>query len=351
MHYLSSLFLRSSLVLTFGLVLIFGGFSAGARQENPTPTTPTLVVYTYDSFGGDIMDAMAEVFFQNYGVELDFVQPGDTGEVFTRLYLERTNPQADVFVGLDQTYLHRLLADNLAESYRPSALNPRIPEPIIDTDYRVIPFDFGYITLNYDAQGLGDRTVPTTWQELTGPDFDRSIIMLNPASSSPGRNFLLLTIAKFGEDGYLDFWRALKPSILTVAGGWSEGYGLYGQGEAPLVVSYDTSPAYHRIFEETDQYRSLPLDGEGYLQVEVAGIVRGTKNRDLAEKFIDLLLSPEIQELIPLNQFMYPIQANVALPEGFESANDRILHSVMLDNDLVAANFDRWLIQWEEVMR
>jgi thiamine transport system substrate-binding protein len=346
-----------AIFMVFLVTLALPVVAGGARvQSGPiAQAQPVLRVYTYDSFGGEIMDAMAEIFLNRYNAIIEFEQPGDSGAVFTRLNLERNNPRADVFVGLDQTYLHRILGDNLTIAFRPANFSPVIPEVVVDDQFRVTPFDFGFITLNYDSQGFGPDGPPRTWQGLVDPansgQMNRSIIMLNPATSSPGRNFLLLTIARFGEDGFLDFWRQLRPNILTVTGGWSEGYGLYSQGEAPMVVSYDTSPAYHRIFEGTDRFRSLPIDGEGYMQVEVAGIVRGTQQLELAQRFIDLLVSPEIQGLIALNQFMYPAQAGVELPEGFQNPGARVTRPVRLDSQLVADNFDRWLAQWEEVMR
>jgi len=173
---------------------------------------------------------------------------------------------------------------------------------------------------------------------------------MNPATSSPGRNFLLFTIAVFGEEGYLEFWRKLKPNILTVAPGWSEGYGLYTQGEAPIVLSYDTSPAYHRQFENETRYENLILDDSAYAQVEVAGIVRGAPNLANARRLMDFLVSPELQSLIPLNQVMYPIHPGVELPEAFKAVK-RAGHLVSLDEQKVAERLDTWLEQWEAVMR
>ncbi len=347
---------RKSVLFLFLSVLFFSlaalpFYAGGTRSAAPADDgMPVLRVYTYDSVSGSVRRDMAARFEELYQARLEFEQPGDTGALFTRLYLERSNPRADVFVGLDQTYLHRVVRDTLTVPYRPESFVPAIPELMVDPEFRVVPFDYGYITLNYDSQNF-DGPLPETWQDLTDSRFARSIIMLNPATSSPGRNFMLLTIAAMGEEGFLDFWRQVKPNILTVTGGWSEGYGLYTQGEAPFVVSYDTSPAYHRIFEETDRYRSLPLEGQGYLQVEVAGIVRGTSQVELAQKFIDLLLSPEIQELLPLSQFMYPAQAGIPLPDDFENTRQPITRPMMVDSQRVAEAFETWLERWEEVMR
>ena len=172
---------------------------------------------------------------------------------------------------------------------------------------------------------------------------------MNPAVSSPGRNFLLLSIHRFGIDEYLRFWESFKPNILTITATWYEGYGLFTEGEAPIVLSYETSPAYHREYEGTDKYRSLFLDGNAYIQIEVAGIVTGTKNKKSAEKLIDFIISDEFQSEIPLNQFMYPVISSVELPGSFETSHSRRL--VRLNSNQVDAGIEEWIEDWESVMR
>lgn len=336
---------RVSAVLAAALLL---ALVLGCDPKGDSSTgEATIVVYTYDSFPQEVVELMTSKFKELHGATLSFEMPGDSGAIFTRLSLERAAPRADVFIGLDQTYLNKLFQKNLALPY--SGAKSVVDQKLwVDAADRVTPFDYGYITLNVNTKSAPG--IPTTWQELLDPKYAKSIIMLNPASSSPGRNFLLFSIQALGADGFVDFWRQLKSNVLTVAPGWSEGYGLYSQGEAPFVVSYDTSPAAHRIYDGSFDYDSLRFDGKAYLQVEVAGIVAGTRNPKLAGGVIDLLLSPEVQELLPLGQFMYPARTGVALPEGFESPNG-LPDGVMMDPALVDANFDSWLAAWEGVMR
>ena len=117
-----------------------------------------------------------------------------------------------------------------------------------------------------------------------------------------------------------------------------------------MVVSYETSPAYHRHFEDETRYDNVLFDQAGYLQVEIAGIVRGARNRLNAERLIDFLVSLEFQELIPLSQIMYPIHPDVELPQAFLDIR-RATQTIALDNDLIAARLEQWLVDWEEVMR
>ncbi|TVR66722.1 MAG: thiamine ABC transporter substrate-binding protein [Spirochaetaceae bacterium] len=343
--------------------------STFAPIEERRGETDSLVIYGYDSLPGTLRRAIVAHFEEEYGVTVDLQRLGDTGAVYTQLFLERDDPGADVVIGLDSTFLPRLRADRILEPYEPSEISLAREELLVDPQFLAVPFDFGYITLNYDREELASP--PGTWNDLLDPSLENSIIMLNPGTSSPGRNFLLFTIAEFGDGtdrlpgrmatlpggrpadaprDYLEFWRRLRPNVLTVTGGWSDGYGLYTQGEAPIVVSYETSPAFHRHYEETDRYGAILPDGGAYLQIEIAGIVRGAENRLNAERLIDYILSREFQELIALSQIMYPVHPDVELPEAFKSG-PTVERALMLDNDLIAENFSRWLEAWEDVMR
>lgn len=345
-----------ALCATLLLVLAASPVFAGGRAESgPTDDvearrgeTDSVVIYGYDSLPGTLRRALSEHMESEYGVEVDLQRLGDTGAVFTQLFLEREAPQADVVIGLDDSYLPRLRADSILEPYRPADLQLVRDELLIDPEYYAVPFDFGYITLNIDSQEL--ENIPQTWDDLLREEYRNSFVMLNPGTSSPGRNFLLYTIAVFGEDGYLDYWRELRPNVLTVTSGWSDGYGLYTQGEAPMVVSYEASPAYHREFEETDRYQAVLFDDAAYLQVEVAGIVRGAQNRLNAERVMDYIVSEEFQSLIPLSQFMYPVHPAVELPDSF-TAGPEVVDAVSLDPALVGEKFSTWLMEWEDVMR
>ena len=336
--------LLAAFVLLAALVACARDEAAGEAADDPG----ALTIYTYDAFPQSLEVLITTHFEEAYGVTPTLERHQDTGGLYNQLWLERAAPRADAAIGLDNTYIGRALEAGLFQAYRPGEADAIRDHLVIDPEFRLTPFDWGHVLLNYDSERLPDP--PTTWEELLDPRLSESIILMNPATSSPGRNFLLLTVAVHGEDGYLDYWRRLSPNILTITSGWSEGYGLYTQGEAPIVLSYESSPPYHIAFEDTDRYRNLILEDHGYAQIEVAGVLSGAANVENARRLIDFLLSVDFQREIPLNQFMYPVRADVELPEAFnlvETAGT----SIFLPVDEVDENFDRWLSDWREVMQ
>ena len=345
-------------VLLCALTLVLCG-GCTRRAEKPSSSNPTepqskesrsnrVVVYTYDVFPEPLSVLISEYMEDEYHTAVVFERFADSGGVFNQIYTERDNPKGDVMVGLDTTYLSRLFEDDLFEPYKPDSMLLTGEWLLVDPEYRVVAFDYGGVTLNIDGTTIADP--PETLSDLLDPRFESSIILMNPATSSPGRNFLLFTIHELGEAGYLDYWERLKPNILTITGTWYEGYGLYTEGEAPIVLSYETSPAYHREFEDEDRYKSVYLGGRAYAQIEIAGVIRDARNPEEARRIIDYIVSVEFQKEIPFNQFMFPVHPDAPVPESFLSdLPDRVL--VHLPSEDVGERIGTWLEAWESKMR
>jgi thiamine transport system substrate-binding protein len=325
------------------LVLVFALFLSGCfgRPERP------LTVYTYASFPPILMEQIVDHFQAEYGVQVEFRSFSDTGPLLNQLAQEKKNPQGDVVIGLDNNYLPKALELGILAPYRPQAADRIRPDLIFDPEFHLTPFDYGYVVFNYDSERL--TRIPTSHRDLLDPEYKGKIVVENPLTSSPGQVFLLTTIALFGEDGYLDFWRALKPNLLTITPGWDEAYGIFTSGEVPLVVSYGASPVYHLIAEGTERYKALVLDGGAYAQIEGVGIVKGTPHLQNAQRLVDYVLSPAFQSLIPETQFMYPVRSDLELPPSFRVAAqaERLFN---LPPAEVAANLERWLSAWEQVI-
>lgn len=326
----------------WGLLFILSAFSCAVYGRGES-----LVVYTYSSFPVPLMEEITRVFQEQYDTTVDFKAFSDTGPLFNQLIQEKQNPYADVVIGLDNNYFLQAVRADLFQGYKPQGAQKIREDLIFDPEFRLTPFDFGYVLFNYDSAKL--KRVPKTHQELTDPIYRGKIILANPLTSSPGQVFLLTTVALFGEDGYLDYWRKLKGNILAITPGWDEAYGMYTMGEAPIVLSYGTSPVFHLLYENTERYKALVLDNSAYAQIEGAGIVKDAKNLNGAQRLLDYLLSVEFQALIAENQFMLPVRTDVELPESFRLAAqaDQVLN---LPPGQVEANLEKWLAEWEQVI-
>jgi thiamine transport system substrate-binding protein len=273
-----------------------------------------LVIWTYDSFNSEWGPGpeVSRVFKEKTGVKITWVSHGDAGEIVSRLIQEGDSSNADIILGLDQNLAVRIVNSGLLEAYRPKGAEKILPELVIDADFRITPFDYSYFAIVYDSEAINP---PQSLEDLTSPQFRQKLILIDPRTSSPGLGFFTWAKEIYG-DGWQDYWRRLQPSILTIADGWSSAYGLFTRGEAPLVLSYTTSPGYHLEYEETERYKAAIFTDGHAMQIEAAGLLKTAKNRDNAKTFLDFMISPDFQNIIPLTNWMYTV-IDIPLPDSF----------------------------------
>ncbi|NLG41018.1 MAG: thiamine ABC transporter substrate-binding protein, partial [Chloroflexi bacterium] len=289
---------------------------------------------------------------------------GDTGSALNRLILTSVGsqtPEADVFYGLDNTFLSRALDQDLFKAYQPASLDVIPAEFKLDPSFKVTPVDYGDVCINYDKAWFSENNIelPGSLQDLAKPEYSGLLVVENPATSSPGLAFMMATIAEFGENAWLDWWRAMKNNNVAIVSDWETAYytnfsGSSGKGPQPMVVSYASSPAAELIYAETELSESptasLVSPGMCWRQVEFAGILQNTPNRELAQKFVDFLLSREFQEDVPMQMFVFPVLPEAVLPEDFVIASQIPEIVASLDPDLISANRDAWVNDWTNLM-
>jgi thiamine transport system substrate-binding protein len=326
------------ILITASLIFLFASFGVSYAKD------ADLVIYTYDSFVAEWGPGPKVIpkFEKQHGVKVQLISVGDAGQVLNRAILEKSRPKADIIVGVDNNLLAKALDAGILVPYMPKDLSIIPDDLVFDVSHSVIPFDHGYFAIVYDSKKIQDP--PKSLEDLTHQRFKKKLILEDPRTSSPGLGFLLWTIAVYGER-YTDYWKRLQPNILTITEGWDSAYGLFTSGEAPMVLSYTTSPAYHVEYEETTRYRAAIFSEGNYLQIEGVGILKGAKNPGLARRFIDFIITEDFQEEIPLTNWMYPVNLNVDTPDSFRYA-PKPKKSLSIDPFEIQKNQDRWIREW-----
>ncbi|MCC0070765.1 MAG: thiamine ABC transporter substrate binding subunit [Rhodobacteraceae bacterium] len=288
---------------------------AGSLAAAPAAAAPVLTVYTYDSFVAEWGPGPAvELAFEaDCGCDLQFVATGDGAALLARLLLEGAATDADVVLGLDTSLTARAAASDLFAPRPATAASFALP--LEWTDPTFLPYDWGWFAFVYDKT-LVD-TVPADFEALAASDL--KIVIEDPRSSTPGLGLLLWVKRAYG-DRAAEIWQGLADNIVTVTPGWSEAYGLFLEGEADMVLSYTTSPAYHLIAEGDDTKAAAPFAEGHYLQVEVAAKLKSTRNSELADRFLNFMTTEAFQSVIPGTNWMYPaVTPADGLPKGFET--------------------------------
>lgn len=317
-----------------------------------------VVLLTHDSFAAAVTDATFAQFTEESGAIVQVVSSPDAGTLVNEAVLTVDNPIADVLFGVDDTFLSRALDAGIFAPYESPNLETVPAAFRVDAANRVTPIDYGDVCLNYDkeafATGIGP---PTSLDDLIKPEYAGMLVVEHPALSSPGLAFLLATVDRYGDEGFADFWIKLKANRVEVSPDWETAYytefsGGSGTGDKPLVVSYASSPPAEVIFSDPpppEAPTAVITDG-CYRQVEFAGILTGIQNSAVAGQLIDFMLSQQFQETIPLTWFVFPANAEAALPAEFLKHTLVPKAPVQMTPERIDANREKWIATWREVM-
>lgn len=346
--------LSATLLVTLGLGCQTATTTNQAASTNPTDnvtTEPTtLTLYTYESLAADygLLPLITEQFETANNVDLEIINFPDTGAMLNQVIAEKSNPKADVVLGLDNINFADAVKNNVLQPYRPARAAEVSADLWFDDAYTMTPFDYGYIGFVYDTEALSFDD-PISLETLAKDEtYADKIIIEQAGLSSPGTQLMVWAQAAFG-DAASEFAEQLADQVLTVAPDWNTAYyTMFLNGEAPIVLSYLTSPAYHIDQEQSYRYAAVPMS-DGYLrQVEGVAVVRNTDAQAQAEALVDYLLSDEVQNQIPVTQWMWPILGDSSSwPKAYSEIITPLPEVVLsVSSDTIEANYQTWLDQW-----
>ncbi|MCD6484626.1 MAG: thiamine ABC transporter substrate-binding protein [Candidatus Odinarchaeota archaeon] len=338
-----------------------------------TNDNQTLVIYTYESLlqWGDnpdqVYNAVFTEFENRYGINISVVRFKDAHTMLQRLIEERLNPQADIVIGLDDILATKAKESGILEPYTPTNLSLVRSDlvDVLDPEHYLVPYDYGLIALVYDTNYVNETTYPQishlAFEDFLNESLASQLIVEDPTQSSTGLSFLLWEIAiyeKILNKPWTEWWNATYDKI-SVKGGWGDAYDefLSEHSTRHIVVSYGTDGAYSYHFYNDTRYSATLVYANnsyyGWLQVEGIGIINGTDNLNESKAFIEWFLSDEVQQYIPLNNWMYPANTHVQLPEDYKYAIDPSkvkVANTLLSKDEIKQNLDSWLISWLEIV-
>ncbi|UDY23834.1 thiamine ABC transporter substrate binding subunit [Nocardioides sp. Kera G14] len=347
------MFLRAISAAAAALSLIPALAACGSSDSTSTGDKPTTVtVVTHDSFA--LPKELQAEFEKESGYTLKVLSNGDAGQLTNKLVLTKDAPLGDVAFGVDNTFGSRALKNGVFADYTPADLPDGLSQFDLpdDSGSKLTPIDTGNVCLNIDTDWFAAHKVapPVTLDDLTKPAYKDLTVLPGAATSSPGLAFLLTTIAAKGDD-WPAYWKALMANGAEITQGWSDAYEVDftaggGNGKRPIVLSYDSSPAFTVKDGKTSTQALL---GTCFTQIEYAGVLAHAKNPAGAQAFVDFLLSPEVQKALPDAMYVFPVVPNTPLPADWAKFAKRPTKPWTLFPSDIDKNRDTWLQQWSDV--
>lgn len=333
--------MRALLPTVFSTALLGIAASPALAQDK------ALTVYTYESFTAEWGPGpqVEKAFEAQCGCDLKFVSVADGVALLSRLKLEGETTKADIVLGLDTNLTAEAAATGLFAPSGADTSSLTVPGGWSDPVF--VPYDYGYFAVVYDSEKLAPP--PASLRDLIDGDPSQKIVIQDPRTSTPGLGLLLWVKSVYGDEAP-QAWEKLRKRVLTVTPGWSEAYGLFTKGEAPMVLSYTTSPAYHVIAEGVRKYKAAAFSEGHYLQVEVAGMTTHGAANPLAKEFMAFMTSPAFQDIIPETNWMLPA-AKTSKP--LNPAFDELVKpakALALTPEQVAASRKAWVDEWLAAM-
>ncbi|MGC9379221.1 thiamine ABC transporter substrate-binding protein [Streptomyces sp. MH13] len=337
-----------------------GASSDGDGRGDGDPRTVTLVSHDSWAASKDVIAA----FEKSSGYKVRVLEDGDAGQAVNKAILTKDNPQGDVLFGVDNTLLSRALDNGLFQPYEAKGSDLVLPEYRTDQDkHRVTPVDTGDVCVNYDKAYFSEHglTPPDSFDDLIEPEYKDLLVTENAGSSSPGLGFLLGTAAKYGDEGWQDYWKKLKANGVKVVDSWEQAYneefsgssgGRKAKGDRPLVVSYASSPPAEVIYADP-QPATAPTGvatGTCFRQVEYAGLLSNAGNPEGGKALLDFLISKRFQDDMPLNMFVYPVREGAQIPEAFRKFGPQAEDPQTMEPAKIAAHRDQWVTSWTSLV-
>ena len=344
-------------------ILLAVGLTVSSCASDPAPgaTPDKLVLVTHDSF--NLSKGTLAEFTDETGIEVEVQAAGDAGELVNKLVLTKESPLGDVVFGIDNTFASRAVNEGVLENYASPDLTSAEDQYLLPAGSgleQLTPIDNGDVCVNVDHEWFADAGLeePVTLDDLLKPEYKNLFVTPAANSSSPGLAFVLATIAAFGDDtagkdGWQNYWKKLVANGAKIDASWSDAYyvdfsGPSSDGDRPLVVSYASSPPA----EVTDGATAAPtgaLLDTCFRQTEYAGVIAGTKNKAAAEKLVDFLFSPTVQNDIPENMYVFPVNAAATLPATWAEFAEIADAPFAIAPDDIDANRETWLSEWAAI--
>ena len=320
--------------IIFFLTTLFISFSIYAEK---------LTIYTYDSFvsewgPGPIIE---KIFEEKHNADIEFVAVDSAATLLNKVILEGDTSKADIVLGLDMNLFDLAEQSELFTTHNINDINNLINLPLKWESNKFVPYNYGYFSFVYNEANLA--TPPKSMDELINSTNAR-IVIQDPRTSTPGLGLLTWMKALYGDKAG-DEWKKLNKKIISVTKGWTDAYyNFFMAGEADMVLSYTTSPAAHIMFEERYDILATTFEEGNYITIEFAGILNNSQNKDLANKFLNFMLSEEFQSVIPSTNIMYPITNIKDLPEAFDKLD--VPNFIQMDPKEINKNKEKWIDEW-----
>lgn len=340
------------------LILIFVFVAlCSCKKAKPVPkAAPTkaykaseLTIYCTDRFRSSGLEGtIIPDFSKKYNCKINLVMQGDTADLASSLSVADSTT-VDLVIGLTNSFAW---SDSLLDWFEPINLNSGITlsrDANFDSSKRLIPYGYSYLSLVYDTRQLSSP--PTSFGSMQDATYISQMAICDPNRSGLGRATLLWLRALFGERGHEVAWSSLRKNIGIAFASQEEAFSALKDGRYAMILGYSTIPA---MFLEQDSeavyFKSQMLEEGSFRYIEGIGLHRNNRNPEMAQLFIEHLLSSGSQHMVMYKLGLFPANSKTSMPISFSRVP---VYSFSVDNRLseeqISTGLSTWLSFWNNL--
>lgn len=279
-------------------------------------------------------------------VEIVWVRDS-TGVITARFLAEKDNPRADIVLALAATSLLAFEKQGLLETYKPTgadAIKPVYRDTAGDYTWTGMDAFLAVLCVNKPEAEKAKVSMPTSWMDITKPEYKGKIVMPHPASSGTGYLQVAAWLQIMGEKAGWEFMDKLHDNIAVYTHSGSAPCVQAAKGERLAGIGFDMRGAREKT-QGAPIELILPKEGAGW-DMEATAIVKGTKNLAAAKKVADWVASKSANELYGKYYALVAHPDVKSAPPNYPGNAEQM----MAKNDFtwMAENRERILAEWSK---
>jgi len=309
-----------------------------------------LVVAT---FGGTFVDnskkCHAAAFEKTTGATVKYVL-GSSVQTAAKLRAAGARAEFDVAY-MDSQIVKQMKAEGLLQPLEPAKISHwgDLYEASRDRDAYWVSMMFAGTIITYNPTLV--KAPPTSWADLWKPEW-KGKLAIPDISGTSGQQFLMAAARLNGGsleniDPGFEAIKKLKPNVQMMYTQPDQIIPLFERGDITVAVWY-TDRTGAAAAKGVPVAAAYPSEGAIGIVPTVA-VPKASPKRELAQKYIDVLLAPEGQVCFAQSQFAGPTNRKVQLPAELARLvpyGPIVQRMYFPDTDLVAKKFPEWSERW-----
>lgn len=304
----------------------------------------TLTLYSTES--DDLINLIVPGFEEETGIKVDIIT-GGSGEILKRLQSESNEPIADVLLGC--SYLMAKSNEDLFQEY----VSPN-EEYVLDdfkSDGAINQYKMGCSVLLVNKDLVGDIEIKG-YEDLLNPELKGKIATADAAGSSSAFDHLTNILVDFSEEGQYESdeaWEYVQELLNNINGNVLESSSAVHkgvvEGEYAVGITYE-DPACSYIMDGADNVEVVYMDEGVVMCGSALMVVKGTDHLTNAQKFVDYVLSEEIQNKLGTEACLRGVRADSVVGDHMAPLSE--INTITTDFAYVSEHKDEWVEKWTE---